>query len=193
MQICISSTRFPSSLTKPPNQQEKEVERSLLASLNVESSRVHAAGRPSGLLGRIRQIRPTLDSAASRYAILDALCAARQCQARRLASHRPSVRSWVESIAEQNCGGGDGRQRSRGQALLNNLCNTKWPCSILIKGPYVHCSTHDLTPFSNLRFFNFFCRSTYLATYYQVTKVECVGSAVLGTLDMIDGFFTYLP
>ena len=101
---------------------------------------------PKRPLGLIRQIRPTLDSAASRYAILDALCAARQCQARRLASHRPSVdRSWVESIAEQNCG--DGRQRSRGQALLNNLCNTKWPCSTLIKGPYVHCSTHDLTPF----------------------------------------------
>lgn len=28
--------------------------------------------------------------------------------------------------------------------------------------------------------------------YYQVTKVESVGRAVLGTLDMIDGFFTYI-
>ena len=41
----------------PPNQQEKEVERSLLASLNVESSRVHAAAQAaswaeSGRFGR---------------------------------------------------------------------------------------------------------------------------------------------
>ena len=99
MQICISSTRFPSSLptTQPTGKRSKGACLLALMWRALECT----FRRRSGLLGRIRQIRPTLDSAASRYAILDALCAARQCQARRLASHRPSVDcSWVESIAE---------------------------------------------------------------------------------------------